>query len=230
MKTKLTLVLLVCLCKLSVAQNNWFATYSDSTAMITDANKEIQKLADRIHKNYPSIDLHKNIAIKNTKPTLISINNETVNIPFWAEVIVPQKKFFTELAGGEIEGDEVFGLFFNGFYLAHELGHSYFSNTGKKFDNNYDSEYEANTFAILYWKTIGESMNLKKCYDYSLKMLKALENPIPQKEDFKKYITENYDKLASDPYKYGFIQFSQFVEIYEKTNLPDFDTYIKTHK
>ena len=27
------------------------------------------------------------------------------------------------VAGGEIAGKKVFGLFFNGFYLPHELGH-----------------------------------------------------------------------------------------------------------
>ena len=61
-------------------------------------------------------------------------------------------------------------------------------------------------------------------------MLKTLKNPVPKNEDYKKYITENYGKLASDPYKYGYIQFSQFVEIYENSKLPDFDTYIKNYK
>lgn len=225
--------MLVCLCKLSFAQTNkWFSTYSDSTALVTDANKIIRQMAERIYSKNSNIDLGKNSAIKNTTPNLIFINykKNTVNLPFWTEVIVPQKKFFAEVAGGENEGKEVFGLFFNGFYLAHELGHSFFANAGKKFDNAYDSEYEANTLAILYWRAIGESENLKKCYDYAQKMLKTLKNPVPENEDYKKYITENYGKLASDPYKYGYIQFSQFVEIYENKKLPDFDTYIKNYK
>lgn len=30
------------------------------------------------------------------------------------------------------------------------------------------------------------------------------------------------------PYVYGYMQFKQFIEIYEDKNLPDFDTFIKT--
>ena len=233
MKKLLTILMLLCLCKLSFGQTNkWFSTYSDSTALVTDANKLIRQMAERIYTNNSNIDLGRNFAIKNTTPNLIFINNKqnTVNLPFWTEVIAPQKSFFAEVAGGENEGREVFGLFFNGFYLAHELGHSFFTTAGKKFDNAYDSEYEANTLAILYWRANGESENLKRCYNYAQKMLKTLKNPVPENEDYKKYITKNYGKLASDPYKYGYIQFSQFVEIYENSKLPDFDTYIKNYK
>lgn len=213
------------------AQYKWFSTYSDSASLTKNANKITHQLADRIIKVNPKINLHDDIAIKNTTPNLIFFNykNKTLNLPFWTEVIPPQQQFFAEVAGGEKEGKEVFGLFFNGFYLAHELGHSFFNKTGKEFDNRYDSEYEANIFAILYWKATGERDNLKKCYDYAKKMLKTLKNPVPENEDFKKYLTENYGKLASDPYKYGYIQFSQFVEIYDNKNLPDFDSYIKKY-
>jgi hypothetical protein len=147
----------------------------------------------------------------------------------WEEIIPPQKAFFAEVAGGENEGKEVFGLFFNGFYIAHELGHSISASAGKKFDNAYDSEYDANIIAILYWRTTSEKDNLKKCYDYAKKMLTTLKNPVPENEDFKKYVTQHYKELASDPYKYGYIQFSQFVEIYENKTMPDFDTYIKNY-
>lgn len=112
--------------------------------------------------------------------------------------------------------------------MAHELGHAYFAQKPKiGIDNGYDSEYAANTFGILYWRAAGEGENLKRCYDYAKKMLQTLKNPVPANADVKTYIKENYYKLAADPYKYGFIQFSQFVEIYEKKDLPDFDTYIK---
>ncbi|WP_316806508.1 hypothetical protein [Pedobacter agri] len=225
MKRTLTLLMLVCLCKLSFAQTDkWFGTYRDSIALVTDADKIIKQLAEKISKADVKIDLSKNFAVKNTTPNLIFINykKNTVNLPFWDEVITPQKKFFHDVAVGETEGKEVFGLFFNGFYLAHELGHSFFAIAGKKFDNSYDSEYEANKFAVLYWQSVKEKKNLKKCYDYAQKMLKTLKNPVPEHEDYKKYITENYSKLASDPRKYGYIQFSQFVEIYKDKKLPDF--------
>lgn len=226
------IIITFCIFVQTSAQNKWFSTYNDSTALTKDANEITQQLANRISKVSPNINLQGDIAIKNTTPNLIFFKsvNKTVNLPFWTEVIVPQQQFFAEVAGGEKEGKEVFGLFFNGFFLAHELGHSFFNKAGKEFENKYDSEYEANTFAILYWKETGEKDNLKKCYDYAKKMLKTLKNPVPENENFKKYLTENYGKLASDPYKYGYIQFSQFVEIYDNKNLPDFDSYISNYK
>lgn len=229
MKNILILLLALCTFIQTNAQSKWFSTYSDSTALVIEANKIICQMADRIVRSTPAIDLHQNVAVKNTKPYLIFIKNNIINLPFWTEVIPPQKKFFAEMAGSEDEGKEVFGLFFNGFYLAHELGHSFSSIAGKKFENAYDSEYDANKIAVLYWIASGEKDNLKKCYNYAQKMLKTLKNPVPENEDYKKYITDNYGQLVSDPYKYGYIQFSQFVEIYEDKNLPYFDNYIKTY-
>lgn len=212
------------------AQNKWFSAYSDSTVLVNDADKNIQQMAENIFKITSIVDLRNNKSVKNTKPYLIFIKNDTVNLPFWTEVIPQQKQFFAEVAGGEKEGKEVFGLFFNGYFLAHEIGHSFASKSDKKFDNNYDSEYDANIIGILYWRSVGETENLKKCYAYAKRMLKALKNPVPENEDYKQYITKNYGKLASDPYKYGYIQFSQFVEIYEDKTLPNFETYIKNYQ
>ncbi|MCR6720981.1 MAG: hypothetical protein NVV59_12005 [Chitinophagaceae bacterium] len=57
-------------------------------------------------------------------------------------------------------------------------------------------------------------------------MLQSLKDPVPANENYKGYITSHYLELAADPYKYGYIQFKQFVEIYENKSLPDFDTYV----
>ncbi|RYF38443.1 MAG: hypothetical protein EOO38_24760 [Cytophagaceae bacterium] len=46
--------------------------------------------------------------------------------------------------------------------------------------------------------------------------------------EVKKYFTEHYNEFGQDPYKYGFIQFSQFVKVYEDKSLPDFNTYVKS--
>lgn len=230
MKNTLSLFLALFVFVQTNAQNKWFSVYNDSANLVNDADRVIQQMADKIFKINPTIDLRNNTVIKNTKPFLIFIRNDTVNLPFWTEVIPPQQKFFAEVAGGEKEGKEVFGLFFNGFFIAHEMGHSFSSKAGKKFDNNYDSEYDANIIAILYWRAVGQTENLKKCYDYAQSMLKTLKNPVPYNEDYKQYITNNYSKLASDPYKYGYIQFSQFVKVYEDKALPDFETYIHNYQ
>lgn len=185
-------------------------------------------MTEKIQSANPEIKMPENVAVKNTTPYLIYIDSTTVNLPMWEEVIPPQKKFFEEIAVNG-NGKEVFGLFFNGFYIAHELGHSISASTGKKFDNAFDSEYDANIIAILYWRATEQNKNLAKCYSYAKQMLKALKNPVPENENPKEYMTQHYSKLASDPYQYGYIQFSQFVEIYEDKSLPDFDTYIKNY-
>ena len=213
------------------AQSKWFSVYNDSAALVTDAHKIVTDMTAQIKAARPLVPFGQNKAIKNTTPYLIYVDLEvgTVNLPFWEEVIPPQKQFFAEVSGGEKQGKDVFGLFFNGFYLAHELGHSFSYSAGKNFDNSYDSEYDANVIAILFWKQ-HEKSKLKKCYKYALKMLKTLKNPVPENENYKEYITKHYEELSSDPYKYGYIQFSQFVEIYRNKTLPDFDTYIKNYK
>lgn len=211
------------------AKNKWFHLYKDSTALVADASQLLNQVSDRVAAIRPNIVLKQNRAIKNTSPYLIYIDFEkqTINLPFWSEVMTPHKNFFFEVAGGEKQGEEVFGLFFNGFYLAHEIGHSFFSKAGKTYVNPFDSEYDANVFAILFWRANGQTEELKKCYSYARIMLSKLKNPVPPGEDPKKYLTENYDRLASDPYQYGYIQFSQFVEIYEQTQLPDFDAFVR---
>ncbi len=230
MKNIITLILTFTIAIYANAENLWFSAYSDSAALVADANTIIQQMTEKIQNTNPEIQMPGNVAVKNTTPYLIYIDSATVNLPMWEEVIPPQKKFFQEIAGSENEGKEVFGLFFNGFYIAHELGHSISANAGKKFDNAFDSEYDANIIAILYWRTTEQNEKLEKCYSYAKQMLKTLKNPVPENENTKEYITQHYSKLAADPYQYGYIQFSQFVEIYEDQSLPDFDTFIKNYE
>lgn len=211
------------------ARNNWFSLYSDANALTTDANEIVQQFTTTIQKLNPSIKMHNNKAVKNTTPYLIFIDSITVNLPLWEEVIPQQKDFFKEVAGGENEGKEVFGLFFNGFYLVHELCHSLMASAGKNFENGYANEFEANKIAIMYWRAAGEKEHLDKCYTYAQKMLKTLKNPVPANEDQEKYIAAHYNELSADPYSYGYIQFSQFVKIYEDKSLPDFTTFIKNY-
>ncbi len=229
MKYIITLLLTLSIVNVANAQNKWFSVYNDSTALVSDANEIIHQMSERVGRVNADIKLDNITAIKNTTPYLIYIDGATVNIPMWEEVIPAQKKFFAEVAGGENEGRAVFGLFFNGFYIAHELGHSIAASAGKKFDNAFDSEYDANVMAVLYWRTTKEKDKLETCYTYAKKMLETLKNPVPENENYKKYITEHYNELGADPYKYGYIQFSQFVEIYENKSLPDFDTFIKNY-
>ncbi|MCP2038418.1 hypothetical protein [Chryseobacterium sp. HSC-36S06] len=164
-------------------------------------------------------------AIVNTQPYLIFYSGQSnqVNLPVWREVIPEQKAFFAKLAGIAEEGEKMFGYFFNGFYVAHEMGHALQHASGKSDPNLYRNEYTANTIAILYWRKTGQTQELKQCYDYAKKMVKQLPNPFPEGEDPVQYFNEHYEELGADPYKYGFYQFAQFVKIYEDQSLGDFD-------
>ncbi len=228
MKIVVTLLLVLVVILPLKAQNTWFSLYTDSTTLIRDATKIIGKMTDQIQQVNHRVRLKQNTAAKNTTPGLIYVFNDTINLPFWAEVIPQQKKFFTEIAGGEEEGKRVFGLLFNRFYLANELGHSLAASVGSEFANAYDAEYEANIIAILYWKAVGQTNTLQHCYAYASKMLKTLTNPVPSGEDAKTYLTQHYKELANDPYQYGYIQFSQFVAIYNDPSWPDFTRLLES--
>lgn len=231
MKNVLLIFALLIFCFPSNAQDKWFETHSDTTLLVNNSNKIVREFALKIQAARPGIEIDAK-AIKNTDLTLISYDpeNNTINLPFWGEVIPQQKAFFTKLAGGTEDGKKVFGLLFNGFYLAHELGHAVASKSGIQFDNEYDSEYFANEIAISYWKKTGKKKQLKICYKYVKKMLSYLKNPVPENENHKEYFTKHYHELGPDPYKYGYFQFAQFVEIYENKKLPDFNDLVTNQK
>lgn len=226
MEKKLILYVLIVICNFTFAQNQWFTVYTDSTQMVKDANEIVTQFTSQVKKTRPDLKFEI-AAVKNTTPYLIFYKDGIINLPFWNEVIQPQKDFFTDVAKGENNGKEVFGLFFNGFYLIHEAGHAILSFMGKKYDNAYYSEYDANALAILYWRKSGEQRRLEECYQYAKKILLTLKSPVPAGEEYKQYITTHYNELSANPYQYGYIQFTQFVEIYEDKRLPDFDTFIK---
>ncbi len=218
--------LLIGLSHIAFAQNQWFSRYTDSAKMVGDASEIVNQFSEQVKRLVPSFSIQVKV-VENTSPYLIFNKDNSINLTLWRKVIPPQKAFFATMAGSEKEGEEVFGLFFNGFYLAHEMGHIVYNISGKNYSNAYASEYDANVLSILYWRKAGKNKELENCYRYAKKMLSTLKNPVPKEEDYKAYITANYNKLAADPYQYGYIQFSQFVEIYEDKALPDFDTFIK---
>jgi hypothetical protein len=227
MKNKFTVFVIALFCSsLCKAQNKWFTVYDDSAALVKTAEVITEKFTADFKAIKPGLKLSVSV-VKNTTPYLIFIYHDTINLHLWSEVVPQQKDFFTEVSGGEKAGKEVFGLFFNGFYVVHEIGHAVTDLLGKKYDNAYASEYDANILSMLYWKKVGEADKLLRCYQYAKIMLGTLKNPVPAGEDHGAYITKHYAELSSDPYKYGYIQFRQFVEIFEATDLPDFDVFIK---
>lgn len=223
-KTALLFALL--LSSILFGQEKWFTTYQDSITLVSDANLITKKFTNDLQK----IDSNFKFEVKtilNTTPYLIFFYKDTANIPLWEQVIPDQKQFFYQLAGSESEGKKVFGLFFNGFYLPHELGHAFELALYGEIPGSYESEYFANTIAILWWKKQNRNEELKKCYEAAKKMWSQLPNPIPEGSTAEEYFSKNYEQASQDPFVYGYLQFKQFIDIYETKNLPDFETFIK---
>lgn len=213
----------------SQAQQQWFTTYTDANALLQEANTLSNQFKKEVAQ-YKSTPEFTTTTLLNTTPYLIYYDGEknTVNIPLWSEVLPELKAFTTAVTGSEAEGERMFGLFFNGFYLIHEYGHA-FQYTYDKANSElgYANEKLANQIAFLYWKKIGKQKELDECYALAKKMFAQLKNPVPEGKTTESYFTENYIMATQDPFVYAYMQFGQFIEIYEDSQLPEFDSFMK---
>jgi hypothetical protein len=228
---KVTLsIILILLITASFAQQKWFTLYTDSASMVKDGSEIVKLFTKDIEKIKPDIQLNVKTVL-HTTPYLIYYDDKekTANLPLWEQVIPEQKNFFYQIAGSETDGKRVFALFFNGFYLPHELGHAFQSAIQDSLHNSYANEYFANTIAILWWRKHKRGKELKMCYEDAKKIWMKLPNPVPKGMTIEEYFTKNYEKASQDPVTYGYMQFKQFIQIYEDQTLPDFDTFITKH-
>lgn len=209
----------------SYSQKRWFTLYNDTTELVKDGNEIASKFMNDIKKIDKALDFRVSV-ILNTTPSLIYYEKGIANLPIWSQVIPEQQNFLNTVAGGEIEGKKAFGLFFNGFYLPHELAHGLQDMKRGDLKGSYENEYFANTVALLWWRKNGRSNELKECYDSAKAIWSKLPNPVPKGEAIEEYFSKNYSQAAQDPFVYGYIQFKQFIEICENKKLPDFDTFV----
>lgn len=222
----LTALILFLLSNPISAQNQLFEVFTDSTALKEKSIELITDFQGMITKPDQTIDLkNPQVAYGAWGPFYIQPQN-TIYLPVWYISPAEFQDFCVNVAGNEAEGKKMFGLFFNGFYVAHEVAHAFQYAVNRLPDNEYDKEYTANVIAVLYWKAKGKQKELDTCYQYAQKAMAKLKNPIPEGADAKLFFTQYYREIAQDPYKYGYIQFSQFIEIYEDQTLPSFDRYI----
>ncbi|MFY8024565.1 MAG: hypothetical protein ACOVNO_04405 [Sediminibacterium sp.] len=232
MKISFLLLVLTFSFHLAYSQNQWFKLYEDSALLVTDGKAITAAFTKDIHTIKPTLTFNLNTRL-NTTPYLIfywSENGErTANLPKWDQVIEPQKQFFYQVAGSEAAGKDMFRLFFNGFYLPHELGHALEDITKGTLKGSYQEEYFANKVGLLWWKKHGKSKELKECYEFAKKVWAKLPNPVPAGSTMEEYFTANYQKASEDPFVYGYMQFKQFIQVYEDKSLPDFDTFIKSY-
>ncbi|WP_113634809.1 hypothetical protein [Nubsella zeaxanthinifaciens] len=228
MKFSTSLLLLLLIVNFSWAQKKWFSLYTDSAVEMTAATAMTKKFLADVQKVSPGTNI-KVVPILNTTPYLIYYDGEkgTVNLPIWGKVIDPIKQFFFKLGGSETEGKRIFGLFFNGFYLPHELGHALQYTVKGKFSSPYEDEVFANQIAILWWRKQGRHKELEQCYQYAKKMYAQLPNPVPAGQRIEEYFGKNYEAAAKDPFVYGYMQFGQFINVYEDRSLPNFDSFLQ---
>ena len=226
MKNLIFTYVLCFITSLSIAQNQWFQTYTDSIALANDANLISDAFLADVKNIKPDIQLSGK-SIVDTSPYLIYYGQDKkVHLSFWEEVMPQLKGFLTEISGSEAEGKRIFGLFFNGFYLPHELGHGLQHNVDGTIEQSYKAEYFANTIAVLWWRKQGKLNELKDCYDFAKSVEFKFPNPVPEGQTIEEFFTKNYNEASQNPYTYGYMQFQQLIQIYEDNTLPDFDAYV----
>lgn len=226
MKQIISTIVLILFCEIAAGQDGLFSLYKDSSDLVDDAKRISEKFSADIQKIEPSLKLDVNV-VKNTTSALIYYHKNTINLPLWSEVIPQQKHFFYLMVENENEGKTFFGLLFNGFYLVHEFAHALQDNHEGKIEGSYHNEFFANRVAILWWRGIGKQKELEDCYHFIKKVLDKMPNPVPENVPIDRYFTENYNKVADDPMIYGFMQFKQFIEIYENSNQENFDSFLQ---
>lgn len=231
MKTIYLIIVLTFQVTSNFAQNDWFKLYSDELSITKDADRIARLFDEDVKKVYPDLGYSPRVELK-TSPLLIYYGKDKIAYyPLWSEVPKELQNWFYEIGGSETDGKRIFALFFNGFYLPHELAHG-FEDAMNNFKPSYHNEYFANKAAILWWRKHGYDEQLKECYEYSKKILAKTPNPAPEGQTAEDFFTENYYAIleSGNPYTYGYMQFNQFVEIYEDQSLVDFDDFIGNYR
>ena len=231
MKTTVFAILLFCACTIATAQNKYFEIFTDSTALKTENDRLIEHIESRVQLIKPSFSFNGlTTEVPNTfMPGQYLQKTNKIYLNTWQVGGPPMEAFLTEMAGGKDEGIRMGGLFFYGFFLPHEIGHAMQYTTSNVPENRYDAEYEANEFAVSYWKKQGRDTELQQCYDMALAALKKLKNPVPEGQSMKQYFNDNYHELIKDPNKYGYFQLLQIVQVMDDKSLPDFYSYIRKY-
>lgn len=211
---------------LLIAQNQWFQTYSDSVALVKDANAISNKFIGDIKAIKPDFQWNGK-TILDTSPVLIYYGlDKNIHLPLWKQLPPELKGFFSNMTGSDDDGKRMFGLFFNGFYLPHELGHAFQDIVDGKLEISYKGEYLANTISMLWLRKHGYEKELWLCYELAKSVVTKLPNPVPEVTSIEAFFTENYEKTNEDPSVYAYMQFKQFVQLYEDETLLNFDTFI----
>jgi hypothetical protein len=230
MKKILLLIFIVSSVSLS-AQKKLFNLYADSAKLIAASDEITSSFFLKIRQVEVSYRQAPK-AVLNMQSYLVFYepDNNTIEMPLWAKLSPTVQSFFYKAVGGdEKAAKKIFGSFFNGFYIAQQLGNAVLFANEKGTTNKYRGDYFANTLAILFLRESVYKKQLDQCYSDVNSLMKILPDPVPAGEYAEDYYQKNYIKISKDPAAYLYFQCSQFKKIYEDKSLPVFERYLKNY-
>ena len=214
------------------AHDALFRLYADSTSLANDANPMVADFNERVNRIRP--DLHFDVGfVVYTTPAMVYYAPKSKNVvtSIYHQLPDEHKAFFNTYSDGGEDAKQFFAVFFNGFYIAHELGHGLVAAYGMSDPKAmYGEEFDVNMIAMNYWHSVGNAAGLEKCYRYAKALLAKVPDPIPEGvEDRIAWFNEHYWELGPQPEKYAYFQFSQFVDIYENYPRVPIDEFLTSY-
>lgn len=146
-----------------------------------------------------------------TNGSVISYFQKTLVIGRWEDLPPPIKGLLEAWAAKETPGESGHRLFddlFNGFLVAHELGHWVGDVSGRWATlDRWDSEMEANRIAIAFAELdTTTAAKLEKTVS-EFAFIRGTPDPVPPGQDPRKFFDDHYDTLSrTDPVAYSWFQ------------------------
>jgi hypothetical protein len=210
-----------CLLVVFAATNLNAQTNSDSASV---KNKLIMLRNDFIRK-IEAMGLHPRLnppeIIMDNPPSFGNYQDatNTLHTSDWQTLPDSDKELFVR-AGKRynMSGELYFGSSAHRWIFIHELGH-WWRACQQQVTDSYSSEMAANRIDIAYWRetdTAYSAFSRQRFENY----VKFMPNPVPEGQDKKKYLNENYGKLPV--LAYIWYQATMIVDGYNETPLPTF--------
>lgn len=216
----------------SHAHDVLFRLYADSASLARDANPMVADFNERINRIRPGLDFNVGFVVYTT-PGMVYYAPKSKNVvtSLYHQLPDEHRAFFNTYSDSEEDARQFFAAFFNGFYIAHELGHGLVAAYGLSDPKAmYGEEFDVNMIAMNYWHSVGKTAGLEKCYRYAKAFLTKVPDLIPSGvEDRIAWFNEHYWELGPQPEKYGYFQMGQFVDIYENYPRVPIDEYLETY-
>jgi len=194
-------------------------------AVINAFAAEVEKARRAKLADAPGVD------VRNTPPLIFfSASSNTIVAPWWDTQTPEVRAVFAKFADGTDAGAErLFRAFFNGFLIAHEAGHWFQRNAGRREPSQYGNENDANRLAVAFWRTQpGGERFLAQLEQLATAAAAHLPDPTPPGEDPATYFGANYRQLGQQPLKYGYYQFRFMAEALRDRQRLDFGAMVRS--